>query len=252
MEQIRRARAHVRRSGYQTKLEKICSASADKIEAAIRCVGENGTVRDVLRSGECDADLKEAFAELMVFTTEVVGSDGARAKLRHEQSGFCLMFGPSGGFLTPNVSDVRSPLVVVLHGGGVEERFEVNLLEESPDMPSAREMLQIVAEDPVAQARFFIFSMRLFCEHVLGCGPVDDCLRHNGRRDGPAFPDGFAASALGGAFGIVAAYHGPIEEQARLSLHPHINLWFVNTTSQAWLRHILRGDMADAQARLRG
>ena len=251
MEQVRRARAHVRRSGYRSKLEKICSASADKIEAAIKCVGENGTIRDVLRSGDCDSDLKEALAELMVFTTDVVGSDGARAKLRHEQSGFCLMFGPSGGFLTPNVSDVRNPLVVVLHGGGIEERFEINLFEESPDMPSAREMLQIVADDPVAQARFFIFSMRLFCEHVLGSGPVDDCLRHNGWRDGPAFPDGFAASTLGGAFGIVAAYHGPIEEQARLSLHPHINLWFVNTTSQAWLRHILRGDTADAQARLR-
>ena len=56
-----------------------------------------------------------------VFTTEVVGSDGARAKLRHEQNGFCLMFGPAGGFLTPNMSDVRSPLVVQLHGGGVED-----------------------------------------------------------------------------------------------------------------------------------
>ena len=46
----------------------------------------------------------------------------------------------------------------------------MNLLDECPRMPSAREMLQIVAEDPVAQARYFILSMRLFCEHVLGSG----------------------------------------------------------------------------------
>ena len=51
-----------------------------------------------------------------------------------------------------------------------EERYEVNLLEECPRMPSARDMLQVVAEDPVAQARFFILSMRLFCEHILGSG----------------------------------------------------------------------------------
>ena len=133
----------------------------------------------------------------MIFTTDVIGSDGARAKLRHEQNGFILMFGASGGFLTPNMSDVRSPLVVCLHGGGLEERYEVNLLDEFPDMPSALEMLRIIADDPVAQARYIILSMRLFCEHVLGSGPIDDLLRHNGRLDGPAFPDGFAASGSG-------------------------------------------------------
>ena len=95
-------------------------------------------------------------------------------------------------------------------------------------MPSAREMLHIVAQDPVAQARFFILSMRLFCEHVLGTGPFDEFLRHNGWRDGAKFSDGFAASGLGGAFSMVAAMHGPIEEQARLSIHPHILLWFVH------------------------
>ena len=132
------------------------------------CVGEGGTIRDVLRSGDCDPELKEALAELMVFTTDVVGTDGARARLRHEQNGFCLAFGAAGGFLTPNLADVRSPLVVKLHGGGVEERYDINLLDENLVMPSARQMLQIVADDPVAQARFFISAMRLFCEQVPG------------------------------------------------------------------------------------
>ena len=77
MEQIRRAKAHVQRRGCHQKLEKICNASADKVEAAMCCGGDNGTVRDVLRSSDCDPDLKEALADLMVFTTEVVGSDGA-------------------------------------------------------------------------------------------------------------------------------------------------------------------------------
>ena len=101
--------------------------------------------------------------------------------------------------------------------------------------------MQTIASDPVAQARYFILTMRFFCEHVLGLGQFDDCLRHNGSASGPIFPDSFAASGLGGAFGMVAACHGPIEEQARLSIHPHINLWFVhNSSSEAWLRSILK------------
>ena len=119
-------------------------------------------------------------------------------------------------------------------------------------MPSARTMLHIVAKDPVAQARFFILSMRLFCEHVLGTGPFDDLLRHNGQTDGPCFPDGLAASGLGGAWGMVAALHGPIEEQARLSIHPHILLWFVHTQSEQWLRSLLRKETEEARALLRG
>ena len=55
-------------------------------------------------------------------------------------------------------------------------------------MPSAREMLRLIARDPVAQARFFILSMRLFLQHVLGTGPFDDQLRHNDRFEGPFVP----------------------------------------------------------------
>ena len=109
------------------------------------------------------------------------------------------------GFLTPNVADVRNPLVVMLHNGcvsatdggltpeGESEKFVVNLLEEEPSMPNAARMLEILAENPVAQARFFIISMRLFLEHVLGVMPFDEQLQANGSR----------ASALRGSWGIL-------------------------------------------------
>ena len=50
---------------------------------------------------------------------------------------------------------------------------------------------------------------------------------------------------------MLAALHGPIEEQARLSIHPHLLLWFANTTSQAWLRTILRQETEEARRLLR-
>jgi hypothetical protein len=232
MEQIRKARAHVLRVGFVERLERICAASAEKIDAAIQSLGPSASVKDVLRAPDFDKDVKDALSQLMVFTSDVIGSDGARARLRHEQNGYALMFGGAGGFLTPNMADVRSPLLVHIHGAGGEEEYQVNLLDEEPVMPSAREMLRIVAEDPVAQARFFTLAMRLFCEHVLGTGPFDELLRHNGGLEGAQFPDGFAASGLGGGFGMLAAMHGPIEEQARLSIHPHILLWFVHNQSE--------------------
>ena len=251
MEQIRKAKGHVLRPGFHERLERICGASADKIDAAICSLGAGASVKDVVRSADVDPDVKAALSELMVFTTDVLGSDGARARLRHEQNGYALMFGGAGGFLTPNVVDTRNPVVVHIHGSGGEEKYYVDLLQEEPEVPSAREMLQIIAKDPVAQARFFIITMQLFCEHVLGTGPFDRLLRHNGFMQGPAFPDGFAASGLGGAFGMLAALHGPIEEQARLSIHAHILLWFVHAQSEQWLRSLLRRETEEARALLR-
>ena len=37
-----------------------------------------------------------------------------------------------------------------------------------------------------------------------------------------------------------------------LSIHPHILLWFISTTSEAWLRGILRRDTEEARSILRG
>jgi hypothetical protein len=46
------------------------------------------------------------------------------------------------------------------------EQYCVDLLAECPEVPTAEAVLRIVARDPVAQARFFILAMRLFCGHV--------------------------------------------------------------------------------------
>ena len=50
---------------------------------------------------------------------------------------------------------------------------------------------------------------------------------------------------------MLAACHGPIEEQARLSIHPHILLFFVHTQSEHWLRSILRKETEEARTLLR-
>ena len=263
MEIIRRAGAHVRRKNFQADLKIICKTTACEIAQAFEELGPKAGVKEIVLSNKAPTPLKEALKNVLLFSSEVVGSDGARQQLRHEQTGDMLRFGGIGGFLTANVADTRHPIVVLLHAGalnhtdgglmddGKMERYSVDLLDECPSMPAAEEMLRIIARDPVAQARFFILSMRLFCEHVLGTGPFDSQLRHNAAADGVVYPDGYAASLLGAAMNLIASLHGPIEEQARLSCHSHMVFQYINRQSQAWLRAILRKETVEARAKLR-
>ena len=263
MELVRRAGAHVRRKGFNASIKIVSSFTADSIFQAVHDLGDKAGLKELCMSRKTDMKLKQAIHDLLIFSCEVIGSDGARQQLRHEQMGDMLRYGPIGGFMTANVADTRSPIVVLLHAdvqngtmGGLDddgkvESYNIDLLDECPDMPKAEEMLRIIAKDPVAQARFFIISMRLFCEHVLGLGPFDNCLRHHGSRDHVRFPDGYAASLMTYATNFIASLHGPIEEQARLSCHSHMVFQYVNRQSQAWLRSILRKETAEARQALR-
>ena len=66
-------RGHVLRAGFHARLEQICRASAEKIEAAILALGPSASIKDVLRAPEVDPDVKAALSELMVFTADVLG-----------------------------------------------------------------------------------------------------------------------------------------------------------------------------------
>ena len=180
----------------------------------------------MVRNAKASPEVNHALQEMLYFTSEVIGTDGARQKLRREQMGDMVRFGAVGGFLIP-IADTRRPLMLVLHAGclngsagglkddGFVEQYHLDLLEEAPNVPSATKMLEIVASNPVAQARFFRLCMRLFCEHVCGTCLLGGCLRHNGLVDGVVHLDGYAASCAPSAFGFRASsMHGPIEEQA--------------------------------------
>ena len=97
-------------------------------------------------------------------------------------------------FVTPNIADARSALLLQLHyqATKVEERsIDLDWEVEMPQFPSAASMRRIVARDPVAQARCFAFMMDIVCEEVLGILPP---LRKGSYRVGvPAtFEDGVA------------------------------------------------------------
>ena len=92
--------------------------------------------------------------------------------------GSMMRFGPVGAFVTPNVNDLGHPLVVKIHrqcNGAEDAEHYLDLLEDAPNIPSKRDMLCMIAKDPLSQIRFFIFCYQMFMMHVLGVG---DCGRH--------------------------------------------------------------------------
>ena len=91
-----------------------------------------------------------------------MGSDGYRRLLRHEGVAYTLCFGPPLIFTTPNLADTRQPLLLIVQG----EEFR---LED--ELPSYREMVERLAQDPAGQAIVFELMIQLFFVHVLGVRP---------------------------------------------------------------------------------
>ena len=89
--------------------------------------------------------LKRAITDLLFLSGTVVGTDGARQQLRHEQTGDILRFGGLGAFLTANLADTRHPIVVLLHAGslnfdakgGVDDDGNTTLCHRPPGRVSA-------------------------------------------------------------------------------------------------------------------
>ncbi|KAF5379241.1 hypothetical protein D9615_006090 [Tricholomella constricta] len=74
-----------------------------------------------------------------------------------------------------------------------------------PILRTDDQRFRLIAQNPVAAARFFDFMVKLFIKHVLGFGS-----------DHP------------GLYGETSAYYGTVEQQGRLTLHLHLLLWIRN------------------------
>ena len=81
---------YAHRAGFHERLGRICAPSTEKLDAATQSLGPNAPLKDALRPPAADQDVNDALSDITAFTSEVLGSDGARARAnsRHGQSGF--------------------------------------------------------------------------------------------------------------------------------------------------------------------
>jgi hypothetical protein len=101
---------------------------------------------------------------------------------------------------------------------------ELPLFQEDPDMPSLVQMMRLISKDAVAQAKFFDLMINAMFTELLGTNPPL-AKEYIPSYATASYEDEWASSCLGGVFGDIAAASGPVETQARGSLHPHILLW---------------------------
>ncbi len=130
---------------------------------------------------------------------KVQGSLTSKKYMCHELNALMASEGAPSWYITFAPSDQTHP--ICLYWADQKESF-------SPELRSKDTRVDLIANNPVAGARFFNFMTELFIKHVLGMGTDHS-----------------------GAFGETSAYYGTVEQQGRLTLHLHLLLWIRNALS---------------------
>jgi hypothetical protein len=125
---------------------------------------------------------------------KVSGSTTSKKYMRSEIWSLIAYMGAPLWYITLSPADNKHPLC--LYFADNKECFDINLSRTED------ERYRLIANNPVAGARFFDFMVKMFIKHILG---VDADHR--------------------GLYGDTSAYYGVVEQQGRLSLHLHMLVW---------------------------
>ena len=148
----------------------------------------------------------------------VKGSLTSKKHMRNEIWSMISHLGAPSWFITLSPADSRHPISLYYADEGIEFR---------PDLRTANERNLLVAQNPVAAARFFDLMIRMFIKHVLGVGTEHSGLYVN-----------------------TAGYYGTVEQQGRLTLHLHTVLWIQNALSPQEIRDKLMNKDSEFQQSL--
>lgn len=202
------------------------------------------------------AKVKTALRTLLLSTSDVPGTEGRRTNLRYNGHGNNLPFGAPTFFITPNFAVTYNPLVLQIHAGPSKHAHldifrsstSAEIAKAEPTMPSLERMHQIGAEDPRAQAKFFMLMTELHYRFVIG---VDRLLIRRVTLARPRRPihDQVAASLHPCITPGIQDVQAPFESQGRGFEHGHGKGHGVIGTTMRWLRAAVDTGLA-AAARL--
>src|ERR1700730_11215919 len=150
--------------------------------------------------------------------SKVQGSTTQKKNMRNEIWSLINYLGAPSWYITLSPADVKSP--ICLYYADTNEKFHPQILEDN-------ERYRLIANNPVAGARFFHFMIQAFIKHVLGVGT-----------DHP------------GIYGKTSAYYGTVEQQGRLTLHLHMLLWILNALTPKEIRDQIMDKNSDFQKKL--
>ena len=167
-------------------------------------------------------EMEEACYKLLndvdIAGAKVDGTAGSKKDMRNQIWSLISYLGAPSWFITISPADVKHP--ICLYFADAKEEFK-------PEIMSNEKAFQLIANNPVAAARFFHFICEAFIKEVLGFN-----------------------SDHTGIYGNIKGYYGTVEQQGRLTLHLHMLLWIENALSPQEIRDKILDKSSDFQQRL--
>jgi hypothetical protein len=169
-------------------------------------------------SNEEETDCFQVIRDLDHIGGKVSGSVTSKKYMRNEIWSLIAYEGAPLWYITLSPADVKNP--IALYYAGCDVTFK-------PCIRAPEERYRLIANNPVACARFFNFMVEQFIKHVLGVG-----------------------SNHSGLYGQTSAYYGTVEQQGRLTLHIHLLLWIRGSLTPDEIRDRLIDPTSDFQRQL--
>jgi Helitron helicase-like domain at N-terminus len=148
----------------------------------------------------------------------VKGSLTNKKYMRNEIWSLISFYGAPSWFITFSSADNMHPISLY---------FADDKISFSPDLRTYDERYKLIAQNPVAGARFFHFICEMFIKHVLGVNTDHS-----------------------GFYGKTNAYYGTVEQQGRLTLHLHMLIWIVSSLSPQQIRDKIMNPNSDFQCKI--
>ena len=148
----------------------------------------------------------------------VKGSITSKKYMRNEIWSLIAFQGAPTWYITLSPADNKHP--ISLYYADTKEQF-------TPILRSKSEKDSLIADNPVASARFFHFMIQAFIKHVLG---VD--------------------ADHSGIYGDTSSYYGTVEQQGRLTLHLHMLLWIRGALTPQEIRERIMNPESDFQKKM--
>ena len=148
----------------------------------------------------------------------VSGSLAKKKHMRNEVWSLISYIGAPSWFITISPADNKHPICLY---------YADDKTEFKPDIRLPDEAYRLIANNPVAAARFFDFICKNIIKHVFGVGQ-----KHPG------------------IYGETEGYYGVVEQQGRLTLHLHCILWIKGSPSPQEIRDRIMDKSDDFQKQM--
>ena len=199
-----------RKRNFEEMTNRILNLKVDVLESLTKRFLEGEYVKPETHD---EIQCFELIRDLDHVAHHVQGSVTNKKYMRNEIWSLMSYTGAATWFITFAPADVKHPLCLYMAASGTEFK---------PTIKASNECYALIAQNPVAGARFFHYMVKMFLKHVLGVNANHP-----------------------GLFGKPSAYYGTVEQQGRLTLHLHLMLWIENAMSPQEIRDkLLREDSA--------